>query len=260
MSVQSPPGYAPPPPAPPAKKKGMGPLGWVLIGCGALVLLCAVGFAVLGYLAKNKLAEIQKNPEMAAAKLIVRANPDLDLVSADDDAKTITIRNKKTNETVTANLDDIKNGRFKFSSDKGSASFDVSGKDGAGTIKVTDEKGKQSTMSFGAGAPQNLPSWVPIYPGASSQGTFASTTPEGRAGGFTVTTGDALDKVVDWYESQLKAAGFTVQKATASTSGATSSGNVTGTTGDQKRTVNVAVSVNDKGPGTQALVTYNDKT
>jgi hypothetical protein len=260
MSVQSPPGYAPPPPPPPPQKKGLGPLGWVLIGCGAIVILVCIGFAVLGYLAKNKLAEIQKNPEMATAKTIVALNPDLETVSSDDEAKTITIRNKKTNEVVTANLDDVKNGHLKFSSDKGSASFDVSGKEGAGTIKVTDEKGKQSTMTFGAGAPQDLPAWVPSYPGATPSGSYASTTPDGRAGGFSVATGDAPDKVVDWYESQLKSSGFTAQKSTVSTNGTTSGGSVTATSGDQKRTVNIAVSANDKAPGAAVVITYTEKT
>ena len=260
MSVQSAPGYEPPPPPAPPQKKGLGPLGWVLIGCGAIVILVCIGFAVLGYLAKNKLAEIQGNPEMAAAKTIVALNPDLETVSSDDEAKTITISNKKTNEVVTANLDDVKNGHLKFSSDKGSASFDVSGKNGAGTIKVTDEKGKQSTMTFGAGAPQDLPAWVPSYPGATPQGSYASTTPDGRTGGFTIATGDAPDKVVDWYESQLKSSGFGAQKSTIATNGTTSGGSVTATSGDQKRTVNIAVSANDKAPGSQAVITYNEKT
>jgi hypothetical protein len=261
MSVQSPQGYAPPPPPPSAPaKKGLGPLGWILIGCGVIVILCVVVFGVIGYWAKNKVAEFQKNPAMAGAEAIVAFNPDLELVSKDENAQTLTIRNKKTNEVVTANLDDIKNGHFKFNSDKGSATFDVSGKEGVGTIKVTDDKGKESKMTFGAGAPQDLPSWVPSYPGGTVQGSYNGSSPDGHAGGFTITTSDSPDKMIDWYETQLKAAGFTAQKTTVATNGATSGGTVTGTTADQKRTVSVGVSANDKTHGAQAVVTYTEKT
>src|SRR6185503_15401863 len=41
---------------------------------------------------------------MANAKLAVQMNPDLELVSADEAAGTVTIRHKKTNEVVTVTI------------------------------------------------------------------------------------------------------------------------------------------------------------
>jgi hypothetical protein len=128
--------YSPPPP--PAKK-GMGPLGWIAIGCGVILVFCLIAFAVVGYMAKRGIEKFQKNPTKMAAEMIVRANPDLELVSSDDKAGTMTVHNKKTNETVTLNFDDIKNGKLKVTTDKGTATFDGSGAANGGGIKVTDE-------------------------------------------------------------------------------------------------------------------------
>src|SRR3954452_22345598 len=135
-------------PQPP--KKGMGPLGWIAIGCGVIPVCAFLVLGVGGYFAKKKFDQFSKNPAKTAAELIVRANPDLELVSEDDKAGTITVRDKKKNETVTLNFEDIKNGKFKVTNDKGeTASFDGSGaKDGSG-VKITNEKGETST--FGGG-------------------------------------------------------------------------------------------------------------
>src|SRR5260370_24856761 len=124
MTVQSP----PPPGAPQAPKKGIGPLGWIGIGCGVIIVIGFVVMGVLAYLVKSKVVDpLQKNPGMMLAKGVIAANPDLELVNSDDATQTLTVRNKKTNETITMNLDDVKNGKFKFSSDgTGTASVDIS--------------------------------------------------------------------------------------------------------------------------------------
>src|SRR5258708_14434568 len=216
MTVQSPapPGAPAAPPPAPAPKKGLGPLGWIAIGCGVIVVIVFIVMGAGAYLFKTKVVDpFQKNPGMAAAKLVVQANPDLDLVSEDDNAQTLTIRNKKTNETVTIGLDDVKNGKFKFSSDgKGSATFDM-GKEGA-TIKVQDEKGKESTMVAGAAAPKDLPAWLPVYPGATVEGGVSTTSAEGTAQTFALTTTDPMDRVRPFYQDKLKNNGRTIQPAT----------------------------------------------
>jgi hypothetical protein len=245
--------YSPPPP--PAKK-GMGPLGWIAIGCGVILVFCLIAFAVVGYMAKRGIEKFQKNPTKMAAEMIVRANPDLELVSTDDAAGTMTVKNKKTNETVTLNFQDIKNGKLKVTTDKGTATFDGSGANG-GSFKVTDEKGQTSTFSAAGGAPKNLPSWLPVYPGGSAQGSYAADTNEGHAGGFSVTTKDGVEQVANYYESQLKAAGLTVQKNMLSANDKTTGGSITGTSEDKKRTAGIFVTAT--GEGTQATITFEEK-
>ncbi|HTQ78781.1 MAG TPA: hypothetical protein VMM92_02210 [Thermoanaerobaculia bacterium] len=243
------------PPQPP--KKGLGPLGWIAIGCGILFIICAAVLAVGGYFAKRGFDKFQKNPTKTAAEFIVRANPDLELVSTDDTAGTMTVKNKKTNETVTMNFADIKNGKFKFTTDKGTATIDASGANGTGTLKVTDEKGQTSTMSAGAGSPKNLPSWLPSYPGGTTQGSYTADTPQGHTGTFSLTTSDSVEKVASYYESQFKAGGLSVEKNLVSSNDKTSGGTVVATSADKKHVASLMLS--SQGSGTQAAVTYEEK-
>jgi len=246
------PTQAPPQPA----KKGMGPLAWVGIGCAVIIVLGVIAMGAIGYFAKKQFNKFEKNPGMAAAELAVRANPDLELVSSDEKTNTLTVKNKKTGEVVTFSAEDIKNGKLTVKTDKGTATFDASGKNG-GTVKVTDEKGQEQVATFGGGGPKNLPSWVPVYPGSTSQGTYDTTGPQGRTAAFSITAKDSVDKVADWYEGQLKASGFKVEKNTFATNGTTAGGAVTGKSDDEKRTVAVILSV--AGDQTQAAVTFEEK-
>jgi len=257
MTVQSP----PPPGAPQPPKKGMGPLAWIGIGCGVIIIIGIIVMAGGAYIFKTRVVDpFQKNPGLAAAKLLVQANPDLDLVSENDDAQTFTIRNKKTNETITVGLDDIKNGRLKFSSSgQGAASVDLS-QQGV-TVKAQDAKGQESTFVAGAGAPKDLPAWLPTYPGASVQGGVSSKSAAGSAQTFTLTTSDPVDRVLAFYQDQLKNNGLTVEQPTTMAVG----GQVTTSTistvkadsPDQKRHLQiVATSANGK---TQASISYEEK-
>jgi hypothetical protein len=247
-----------PPAAPgaPPVKKGLSPLAWIGIGCVGLLLLAGVSCSIMGYFAKRALDKVSKNPTMAAAQLMVRANPDLELVKADEDHNTLTVKNKKTGETTTISADDAQHGKWSIKTDKGTATFDASSGQGI-NIQATDEKGQKSTTTFGGtGAPQNLPSWLPVYPGGTVQGTYDTTNAEGRTAAFTVTTSDASTKVIDYYESQLKSAGLPAEKSTYTASGATG-GTVTGKSADGKREASVMVSTSNGS--TQAVITFSEK-
>lgn len=248
----------PPPPGAPQQpaKKGLGPLGWILIGCGGLIVIAGLVFGGLvmagGWFAKKKMAEFEKNPTFAAAKIAVQLNPDLEIVSTDEEHATLTVKNKKTGEVATFSAEDAKEGRFVFKSKEGTATFDASAQEG--TLKVTTDKGE--TATFGAGSPQNLPSWLPVYPGGTVQGTYDTTNAEGRTAAFTVTTKDPTSKVLDYYESQLKGVGFKVDKTTYTANNQTG-GALSATSGDQKRTATVMVGVS--GEETSAVITFQEK-
>lgn len=247
-----------PPAAPgaPPVKKGMSPLAWIGIGCVVILILCGIALSIMGYFAKRALDKVSKNPTMAAAELMVKANPDLDLVSADEAHNTITVKNKKTGETVTINADDAQHGKWSVKTDKGTATFDASSGQGI-NIQSTDEKGQKSTVTYGGtGAPQNLPSWLPVYPGGTVQGNMDSTTAEGRSAAFTVTTKDDVNKVLDYYESQLKSGGFKAEKTTYNANGQ-AGGSVTGKSDDGKREASVLVSTSPDG--THAMVSFTEK-
>jgi len=258
MTVQSPPPSYPPP----APKKGMGPLAWIGIGCGVLALIACIVIGGLlaagGWFIKKQADKFEKNPSLAAAELIVRANPDLEVVSTDQNAGTLTIRNKKTGEVVTMNAKDAENGHIEFKTKDGTAVFDASAKDG--TLKVTDEKGNQvaTLQAGGGGAPQNLPSWLPVYPGATVQGVFDAKSAEGgRTLSFTVTTTDAADKVLDFYKSRFEEAGLKVD-STVNASGGGGTGSVLTANGENpSRSASLLIS--STGNQTQAVVNAQEK-
>ena len=253
MNGTSQPVGAPPPGAPPVKK-GMGPLAWVGIGCVVIIILCGIAFGIMGWMAKRAIDKYGKNPGMAAAVLMVKANPDLELVNTDEKANSITVKDKKTGETTTFTAD--ANGKFSFKNDKGeSATFDASGGNGV-SVQSTDEKGQVATFNAGAGSPQNLPSWLPVYPGGTVSGTYDTNNNEGRTAAFTVTTKDDSNKVIDYYDAQLKGAGLTTEKSTYSSNGQ-NGGTVTGKSADGKREASVMVSTNTEG--SQAVVTFTEK-
>lgn len=260
MTVHSPQGAPPPPPpgptGPTGAKKGLSPLAWVGIGCGVILVLGLIGMVAFGFFVKNKVQEVTEkygdNPELAVVEAMVAANPDFEKVSSDPEAKTITVRNKKTGEEITLNMADIKEGRWEVKTKDGTATM------GAEGVTVTDAQGRVSTYGVGA-TTGDLPSWVPEYPNVTGEksGVFASDTPDGETATFTVTTGDTVDQVLTFYETQLEGAGFQASKNTYTADGATSGGTVTATSADEKRTLNVLAST-DSGQ-TQAVVTYTEK-
>jgi len=254
MSVDYSQGAPPPPP----QKKGLGVLGWVAIGCGVIFLIVIILFAAGGFMAKRFIDKAGKNPEMTAAKLLIKANPDVELVKSDDDAKTFTLRDKKTGEVMTVNLSDVRNGHLTMTDGKG-ATVNIGGQgtEGGFNATVTDAKGQTSTMHMSAGRTANLPDWLPVYPGGSAQGTYDTTTPEGRSAMVVVTTSDTPQAVLDFYRDKLKAAGIEVNITTQEGNGGVSGGTVSGNTSDQKRSALVAVTTSEGK--TQATVTFNEK-
>jgi hypothetical protein len=242
-----------PPPAP--AKKGLSPLAWVGIGCGVILLLGSIAFAVfvygVGSFVKKEAKKFEENPVMAAAELALRFNPDYELVSKDEEKNTLTIRNVKTNEVVTLSAEEIKEGRFTVTTEEGTMRVDSSGE-----VRVKGKEGESASYEFGAGAAK-APSWMPTYPGGKAEGSFSAQTPEGQATTFTMTTSDGVKNVLDFYERELKAAGLTVNKTSLDANGETTGGTVTGESGDGRRTATVVVS--RSGGGTQAMVNVMEK-
>lgn len=247
-----------PPPVPGQKK--MSALGWIAIGCGAIALIAilALGGAAFvgGRFLKNKAAEMEKNPTLVAAELMVRANPELEVVESDSDEGTLTIKNTKTGEVVTMNAKDIEEGKLTFTTKDGTTTFDGSSSGEGGGIKVTDDKGQETVFSAGAGAPKNLPSWVPVYGGAKIEGSYDATTAEGRNAMFTVTSADSVDQVAEFYRSQLEGAGLKVERSSYETEGQKTI-MLVGTTEDEKRSANVTVSSSEGQ--TQAMINFAEK-
>jgi hypothetical protein len=249
------PGMAPPPYAPPygAPPQGMAPmpttrktspLVWVLV----IVLgLCFLGFASCAgfglYMAhKVKQAGIdpdlwRNNPGLAVGKILAATNPNIEVVRSDDRAGTVTIRDKRNGKETTMTFDQARNGKFSITAD--------------------DDRGGTATMQFGGGANTNdLPSWVPKYPGSEGTSTFAvkGSGADGSDGGsFTFTTPDSSDKVLQFYRDKIQDLGLKVKMS--SVTGDTSM--IVATEDGDKRSLTVIIGSH---PGsTSASITYGSK-
>jgi hypothetical protein len=257
-NAPQPPAPMAPPPAQPApgapQKKGTSPLIWILAGCGGLIVIAGIVFAIVAYWGVHKLKGVaesaKKNPAVFAAKLAVMANPELEIVASDDDAGTVTIRNKKTGEQITMNAQDIKQGRLKFKNEKGEeVTFEGSGEQGNEGLRIKSDKG---TVTFGNAKGEKAPAWVPVYPGSRSLASASEKTAERTSGSLTFQVSDASDKVLAYYERELKSSGFTVEVTV--TTGTIRVGSLSAKADSGRRTVNVIVT--PTGAASQVAVQY----
>ena len=99
---------------PPAQKKGLGPLAWVGIGCGGLLVLGIIAFAVFAIVLAPKVKqfaeEAQSNPTRAAASLMVSVSGgQMEMVAEDDANKRYTVKHKQTGKLTTLYWNSRKN-------------------------------------------------------------------------------------------------------------------------------------------------------
>jgi hypothetical protein len=237
-------------------KKGTHPLVWVAVGCAAVIMLSAFVLVVGGLFlfdkARDMAEEMDENPVVAAAKIIAAANPDIELVEADEENRVVTFRNTKTDEVYTIDFEDIEEGKISFYSDEESFSLELeTDEDEEGRLTITTDEG---TASFGTGtAIGDMPSWVPVYPGTTPEGAYSAETDEGRSGAYTITTDDEVEDVLDYYVFELEKRGFEIVNRATSNEGAF----LMAKSPDEILTINLAASVEDGE--TQVVVNFNEK-
>ena len=247
---------SPPPPVPPPAKKKTSPWVWVLGGCLVLIVIILLLMGACTWFvadkAKDMAADFEANPAKAAAELAVRLNPDLELVSTDEEGGKMTVLEKSTGKQITVDFEDITEGRISFETEEGesSISFDPQGEGG-----VTFE-GPQGTTTIGSGAGDELPPWIELYPGSSEpQGAMSSTTAEGLSGTVTFRSTDPVARVLEFYERTLKASGLQVDKTTFTAQGS-EGGMLTGESDEPRRSVTVMV--NDEDGATMISISYQE--
>jgi len=271
-----PPGYQPPqgyPPSgyppqqgypqqqgyPPPKKTS--PIVWILVIVGVLFLLgvLSVGGLVFYGIHKARQAGIdpelmRRNPALAAAKIAVAMNPDVQLISVDEGRGTIIVRDKKTGKIETANFEDAKRGKFVFSEGGKNTEISASGQGPNGTVEI---KGPDGTVKFGGGMATNLPSWVPQYPGSKPENALTSNTPAETGGMFHFKTKDSAEAIIKFYTDQAKAAGLTVTNTTTSQGQGGTGGLITAADDATKRSLMVLIATEEGQNG--VAVTYGTK-
>ena len=209
-------------------RQGMGTGAKVAIGCGAVAILSivVVGAAVVfgGMFVAKKAKDagfdselIARNPGLAAARMMVTANPELDLVDMDENRGTLTIRNKETGETLTVDFQDIQEGRLTFRTDEGEVTF--RGDDSGARMEVRGETGETQTLEFGASADRSrIPDWIPVHEGDLTVG-FSVDGGGQQAGMFSIETTASRQAVRDFYMAELEGRGFPPSVATVEAEG-----------------------------------------
>jgi hypothetical protein len=255
MSSPTPP--IPPPQNPVAPPKKINPLVWILGGVAVLFFGVMLTCGLVGFLAVRAVKNagfdpelMKNNPGLAMAKMMTALHPDLERVSVNERAGTITMREKSTGKMVTFKFDPVKQSMVVTGEDGSEVKVTTSGDGKSGSLTVQSSEG---TLKIGATSGNVAPAWVPLYPDSTPENTSSAQTPQGDTSIFTFKTKDASDKVIAYFQDKLKAAGFTVTMA----SSGEQSGMVQAEDGDKKRSL--LVSANSSSEGTQARVVASEK-
>jgi len=223
----------PPPQAPPAAAPAVIPsaptqaskkgrfIFWALGGCLGLIAIAAILFFLAGSYITHRLGFdrglLEKKPELAVAKMLVSANPELEVLSIDEDRGVIRVREKKTGKTLTVDLEDAKNGKIAFLDDQNKR-VEIQSR-GEGDNATLDIQSSEGTVHLGANAAGQLPSWLPAYPGAEAAGSFGFSAENSKSGSCAFKSNDSIEAVAAFYDKALKNAGFEVQKNLTRTNG-----------------------------------------
>lgn len=190
----------------PSVKKKLSPWVWVVLGCGTLLLivllLSVVGGLWLWKKGKDWVGAASKNPAVAAAKLAAAADPDIEVVVADDEEGTVTLRNKKTGQVITLNAKDIKEGKLQIFDEKGE-SVDLETSSSGSSLKLSSKKGQLTVGEEGS-----LPPWIPLPEGVKPVGFFQTESEKGIEGGASFETEASPSEILAFYREALEEAGL----------------------------------------------------
>ena len=239
-----------PPPMPPGSPQGApakktSPLVWILGGivvlmCG-VTLMCGVG-AFVAYRAVKSVGFdpdlMQRNPGLAITKMAAAMHPDMEVISTNDRTGKITMREKSTGKVVTFKFDADQKTLVVVGDDGKEVKITASGDGSTGALAISSAEG---SMKYGAAAGK-APDWVPVYPGASTTGTFSAQSSDGDQNTFTFRTKDPAAKVAAFYQEQFKSGGFTVTQMISDQGGL-----ISGENADKKRTVTVTLGSTSEG-------------
>lgn len=203
-------------------------IAWVGIGCGGLLLIALIGAVWVFFIAKDKFEEFAKNPEKTAAEMIVSMTPELEKVSQDDKAGTMTIRTKDGKE-ATVSYKDISEGKIEF----------------------TDQDGNVTRL--GSTDLTHVPAWVPQAPDLTDGVSMFHSDGGGEiTGQFSGKSGKSADELRTLFEGEASAAGLS-----SSSSGSTNLGATTVVTLEFSgggKSLNIVIT---EKPGSATLVNTN---
>ena len=223
-------------------------------GFAALVFLLIVAGAGIGFFLMHRAKQeglnpelIRKNPSLAVAEMEVIRNPDVQLISSNDSAGIMVVRDRKTGKKTTLKFDPEKKMMVSVE-DRGKPS-EAPVDSNAAKVEVNDGN---TSVKIGGDA-GNLPAWLPVYPGAAPQNTASVNENGKQSGTYVFASSDSTEKILSYYSDQLTAANMKLTRAASGSD----SGVVTATQDDTGRTI--VVTASSKSDGTHVSVTYEEK-
>ena len=220
------------PPAPAHAKKGVPTIAWLGIGCGGLIILAIIASAIIFNKLKGKFDDFVDNPEKAAAEMLVSMNPELEMVSQDEESGEMTIRTKD-GEKITLSYQDIAEGR----------------------ITMTDAEGNLTRI--GSADLSQVPAWVPKPPDLTEPlSTYHSETGSTITGQFSCRTSAGSENLKSFYEDAASDLGMSSSSSKSMNANGTSVATLSFSGGGRSLTV---VITEKPGELTQANTNYSEK-
>ena len=224
-------------------------IGWI----ATLIILSIIAMAGLGFYWLHKAKDaglnpylIRKNRDLAAAEVAVIRGGDMRILSTNDAAETMVVRDNKTGKTKTFKYDRAKKSMVETEERAKQPVPAATGTSATTEIKAPDASAKPAN-------PATPPSWVPVYPGASLQNPLSADDSQKQTGSYTFVSTDPSDKVVSYYSQQLTSAGMKL-----TTTGSAPADQIISATQDSiGRSVQVTIST--ATDGTHVSVTYEQK-
>ena len=215
---QTPPPANPAPPATGARRPRAGVLGWLVAGCGLLILLAALGVFVGGLFVSRKARQavdaLTADPAMTAAELLVRMSPELELLASDREARTVTLRHRESGEITTVGLADLEDGAITFGQGEEEVTVRFEPEGDSAAFKVTDGQGN-TLFQAGPARVEELPSWVLRYPGAEPENTYSLLSDGVVSGTFNFRSADPLGEVESHFRTTLSGQGYELERTMA---------------------------------------------
>lgn len=232
------------------------PVRWVLTGMAVMALFVVALVSAGGYFAYHAarnagvdLDLLRRKPVFAMTKLAVARNPNLEVVSTDENADTVTARDRNTSLVAAYRYDLDKRSLAVVGGDPTQARIAPAGQG----VNSFEMRGPDGSMRFGPAAAESVPDWIPVYRGGTLQGTATTSLAEGEQNSFTFNTKDAPIEVLSFYENALKGSGFTVNVAITGTDGVMLQGEADG----GKRTV--VITLHSSNAGTEGSIVTVEK-
>lgn len=209
---------------PPAAKKSTPIWVWLLVGFIGVGILVVIAAAAGIYWFTSKVAESGANPVTAIIRIAAAANPDVEVVSSDDKAGKITIRDKRNGKLITIGADDIKDGKIVLESDEG-------------------------TAVIGGGKDIKPPAWVPLPPGAEIKGGMTGGAEGSNAGSIVFTSNMSVADLKAFYAQKTKEGGFEEKGTFTTSSGNEEGAHMTFENTARKRNLVVSFAKSPEGIG-----------